>query len=278
MNRPGTPTWAGRLSGSLPCWRSSISFWSARQSLWVEHKPHRKLTINTCGLLKTWFITAAMQSRTSASVTKCGLDLLLKKNKDNTMSAVFIEMKRRASCLCLSWQGNISRQEAVSMIPPLLMKIESHHKVKALLKRLSVLYAFCVYFFSSHVLPCKTFPPWLGKISVFQRKILFWSVHLHAIRCRSWTCVQLQGQRQPSWLRCSMLTWMCHSQVRRTGLIPGTEVKNSATSPSSLNPSCSAWQKPSYKVVKVFVMLDVDHCVGHILEFTHVLWPNILDT
>lgn len=89
------------------------------------------------------------------------------------MSAVFIEMKRRASRLCLSWQGNISRQEAVSMIPPLLMKIESHHKVKALLKRLSVLYAFCVFFFFSHVLPCKTFPPWLGKISVFQRKILF---------------------------------------------------------------------------------------------------------
>lgn len=79
MSRPGTPTWAGRLSGSLPCWRSSTSFWSARQSLWVEHKPHRKLTINTCGLLKTWFITAAVQSRTSASVTKCGLDLLLKK-------------------------------------------------------------------------------------------------------------------------------------------------------------------------------------------------------
>ena len=27
------------------------------------------------------------------------------------------------------YQGNISRQEAVSMIPPLLMKIESHHKI-----------------------------------------------------------------------------------------------------------------------------------------------------
>lgn len=26
-------------------------------------------------------------------------------------------------------QGNISRQEAVSMIPPLLLKIEPHHKV-----------------------------------------------------------------------------------------------------------------------------------------------------
>lgn len=30
--------------------------------------------------------------------------------------------------LCIS-QGNISRQEAVSMIPPLLLKIEPHHKV-----------------------------------------------------------------------------------------------------------------------------------------------------
>lgn len=34
--------------------------------------------------------------------------------------------------LCLSLQGNISRQEAVSMIPPLLLKIEPHHKVKPL--------------------------------------------------------------------------------------------------------------------------------------------------
>lgn len=48
------------------------------------------------------------------------------------MSKVVREMKRRASFLCLSLQGNISRQEAVSMIPPLLLKIESHHKVKAI--------------------------------------------------------------------------------------------------------------------------------------------------
>lgn len=48
------------------------------------------------------------------------------------MSEVVRGMKRRASFLCLSLQGNISRQEAVSMIPPLLLKIESHHKVRAL--------------------------------------------------------------------------------------------------------------------------------------------------
>jgi 16S rRNA C967 or C1407 C5-methylase (RsmB/RsmF family) len=29
----------------------------------------------------------------------------------------------------MSWQGNISRQETVSMVPPLLLDIESHHKV-----------------------------------------------------------------------------------------------------------------------------------------------------
>lgn len=28
-----------------------------------------------------------------------------------------------------SFQGNISRQEAVSMIPPLLLDVKSHHKV-----------------------------------------------------------------------------------------------------------------------------------------------------
>ena len=39
-----------------------------------------------------------------------------------------IKVKHR---FCLSSQGNISRQEAVSMIPPLLLKIEPHHKVKA---------------------------------------------------------------------------------------------------------------------------------------------------
>lgn len=47
------------------------------------------------------------------------------------MSEVVREMKRPAS-FCLSLQGNISRQEAVSMIPPLLLKIEPNHKVKVL--------------------------------------------------------------------------------------------------------------------------------------------------
>lgn len=48
----------------------------------------------------------------------------------------------------LSLQGNISRQEAVSMIPPLLLKIEPHHKVKSLYasKVPSVLEVLCVIF------------------------------------------------------------------------------------------------------------------------------------
>lgn len=47
-----------------------------------------------------------------------------------------------------SLQGNISRQEAVSMIPPLLLKIEPHHKVKSLYasKVPSVLEVLCVIF------------------------------------------------------------------------------------------------------------------------------------
>lgn len=32
--------------------------------------------------------------------------------------------------------------------------------------------------------------------------------------CRSWTCVQLLDQRLHSSLRCSTLTWRCHSQVK----------------------------------------------------------------
>ena len=32
----GKPTWAGRSSGSLHCWRSFTSSWSARRSRWVH--------------------------------------------------------------------------------------------------------------------------------------------------------------------------------------------------------------------------------------------------
>ena len=38
--------------------------------------------------------------------------------------------KRRVKVnMILCFQGNISRQEAVSMLPPLLMDIKPHHKV-----------------------------------------------------------------------------------------------------------------------------------------------------
>lgn len=40
--------------------------------------------------------------------------------------------------------GNISRQETVSMIPPLLLDVESHHKVKN-----SLFKGICVIFFAS---------------------------------------------------------------------------------------------------------------------------------
>lgn len=40
----------------------------------------------------------------------------------------FNPLSLSSSAFCLL-QGNISRQEAVSMVPPLLMNIKSHHKI-----------------------------------------------------------------------------------------------------------------------------------------------------
>ncbi len=37
-------------------------------------------------------------------------------------------------------QGNISRQEAVSMIPPLLLDVKPHHKVGHLFKKFYLAY------------------------------------------------------------------------------------------------------------------------------------------
>ncbi len=56
MSRHGTPIWAGRSSGSLPCWRSSTSFWSARLSRWVKHKPNWKFTRSTGGSFKVSYL------------------------------------------------------------------------------------------------------------------------------------------------------------------------------------------------------------------------------
>lgn len=128
-------------------------------------------------------------------------DWVCKSNKNLLENITLLNLERQIQGLnkglfqCVKCvQGNISRQEAVSMIPPLLLKIEPHHKV------------------GTH---------WENHIESLQIKFIFCCIWNKGfpLSCRSWTCVQLLDQRLHSSLRCSTLTWKCHSQVKTLTLI-----------------------------------------------------------
>ena len=42
---------------------------------------------------------------------------------------MILETGRKYSCFSFFFEGNISRQETVSMIPPLVLDVQPHHKV-----------------------------------------------------------------------------------------------------------------------------------------------------